>query len=214
MPWQFSKMWWIPVWPGACFFKCTFVLPSNFDLPFTLPVWTGLPDLSWYNKPKWENNTKMATKIPNDHKIYPNGNKIPNGYEIHQISPISMPSKGYRLAFLVWKYKFHLATMRLNVSMSMGQSKNVFQVHRKIFSVIFDDLRTYIHRLWNNVCVLTCVTCTYIGTHVVAMIATNIRKKRGLVYLRVIRALNWLAVILRQYCFSATLVVFLQLMLV
>jgi hypothetical protein len=50
---------------------------------------SGLPDFSWYNKPKWEKYTKMATKITFGHSIHQNGTKIPNDHEIHQ----SFPSK-------------------------------------------------------------------------------------------------------------------------
>jgi hypothetical protein len=30
----------------------------------------GLPDVSWYNIPKWEKYTKWPQNIPNGHKIY------------------------------------------------------------------------------------------------------------------------------------------------
>jgi hypothetical protein len=39
---------------------------------------SGLPDFSLVptSNQNWKNATLMATKIPNDHKIYQNGNKI------------------------------------------------------------------------------------------------------------------------------------------
>jgi hypothetical protein len=36
---------------------------------------TGLPDFTWYNRPKQEKYTKLPQTIPNDHKIYQIGVK-------------------------------------------------------------------------------------------------------------------------------------------
>jgi hypothetical protein len=33
----------------------------------------GLPEFSWYNKPKRKKYTKMSTKLPNGHETYQNG---------------------------------------------------------------------------------------------------------------------------------------------
>jgi hypothetical protein len=52
----------------------------------------GLPDFYWLNQWQWENCTKIAIKVPNDH-------------EIHQNFLSQGLQKIYRLTFLVWKYK-------------------------------------------------------------------------------------------------------------
>jgi hypothetical protein len=38
---------------------------------------TGLPDFSWYNKPKREKITKIATKMPNGYAMYQIAQNIP-----------------------------------------------------------------------------------------------------------------------------------------
>jgi hypothetical protein len=48
---------------------------------------SGLPDFSFVpsSNQSWKNGTKMATKIPNEHKTYQNGNKYT--HEIQQAFP-------------------------------------------------------------------------------------------------------------------------------
>jgi hypothetical protein len=48
----------------------------------------GLPDFSWYNKPKWE-----RIQIPNDPKIDQIATKYPNG---HKTFPLSRLTKIYQ----------------------------------------------------------------------------------------------------------------------
>jgi hypothetical protein len=62
-----------------------YLVPENERLPLRF-VWTGLPDFSWYNVPKW------GKTIPNNHKIYQitikytkRPQSIPKGSKIKQM---------------------------------------------------------------------------------------------------------------------------------
>jgi hypothetical protein len=71
--------------------------------------WAGLPDFSWQNKPI--RKIIYQPNIPISHKIYQNSNKIPNGLEIYQIFQPKSFRNTPKLAYLVWKYINHLATL-------------------------------------------------------------------------------------------------------
>jgi hypothetical protein len=47
----------------------------------------GLPDFSWYRKPKMKKITKLTTKCTKRPLNTPNGLKIPNGHKMYQNLP-------------------------------------------------------------------------------------------------------------------------------
>jgi hypothetical protein len=51
------------------------VLRLNFSFE-TRRFLSGLPDISWYNIPKWEEYTRMATKYTKWPQNIPNGSEI------------------------------------------------------------------------------------------------------------------------------------------